>query len=53
MMCQEWEALFASAEAKWRDLLKIMVERAPDDERLKALAQDETETPDVVAAVSQ
>jgi hypothetical protein len=49
MMCEEWEALLAAAELKWRDVLKVMIDRAPQDERLKALAED-GETATVVEA---
>jgi hypothetical protein len=49
MTCEEWAALLASAEAKWRDFLGILVDRAPEDERLKALA--DTGSPEMAATV--
>ena len=37
MKAMEWESLLAKAEAQWEDFLKIVVNRAPDDERLSSL----------------
>jgi Histidine kinase-, DNA gyrase B-, and HSP90-like ATPase len=38
MTCEEWAALLASAESRWREFMGILVDRAPEDERLKALS---------------
>jgi hypothetical protein len=39
MHCLEWPALLSEAEAQWRDFLNAVRIRAPEDSRIKALAQ--------------
>ena len=36
----DWDRLLSTATAQWRDYLHILLHRAPDDERLKALAEE-------------
>jgi hypothetical protein len=40
MHCEEWRVLLNQAEAQWRDFLFALADRAPDDERIKALTDD-------------
>jgi len=37
MHCLEWRSLLARAEAQWKDFLHVLVQRAPQDERLQEL----------------
>ena len=37
MKALEWEGLLGRAAAQWRDFLRILVSRAPDDDRLSAI----------------
>jgi len=39
MYALDWETLFCNALSQWRDFLDILVDRAPQDERLKALTR--------------
>lgn len=38
MFCQEWEILLANAASQWSEFLDVLVERSPDDARVKELA---------------
>ena len=37
MKCMDWETLLAKAEAQWKEFFAVLVSRAPEDGRLKAL----------------
>jgi hypothetical protein len=37
MLVMDWHTLFSKAMATWNEFLKILVSRAPDDERIQAL----------------
>ncbi len=37
MLCEEWSVLFRTAAAQWEDFLGILVERSPDDMRMRSL----------------
>jgi hypothetical protein len=41
MYCSEWAVLLNKAEAQWRDFLFALAERAPDDDRVRALTLSE------------
>jgi hypothetical protein len=40
MHCFEWRVLLDRAEAQWKEFLFALADRAPNDDRLKALACD-------------
>ncbi len=42
MHCEEWLVLLDKAEAQWRDFLFVLVQRAPNDDRIKALTASDT-----------
>jgi hypothetical protein len=43
MNCEEWRVLLSKAEAQWKDFLFVLAQRAPEDDRIKALtASDAT-----------
>jgi hypothetical protein len=39
MLCTEWRVLLPEAEAQWNQFLEILVDRAPDDSRVRALKE--------------
>jgi hypothetical protein len=39
MHCEEWRILLEKAEAQWKDFLFILAQRAPDDDRIRALRE--------------
>jgi len=41
MHCEEWRVLLDKADAQWRDFLFVLAQRAPDDDRIKALTATE------------
>ncbi len=41
MLCEEWRVLLDQAEAQWKDFLFVLAERAPEDDRVKALVTSE------------
>ena len=52
MKALEWEGLLGRAKAQWKEFLNILVERAPDDDRLMSLrARDPSERLDDQAVV--
>jgi hypothetical protein len=40
MYALDWETLLRQATVKWKDFLDVLITRAPEDDRLRALAQD-------------
>src|SRR5262249_37568789 len=44
MHCEEWRALLDKAEAHGKDFLFVLAQRAPDDDRIKALMSTERTT---------
>jgi hypothetical protein len=38
MLAMDWALLFSRAEASWREFLDILVERTPEDPRLRGVA---------------
>lgn len=41
MYCEEWRVLLDKAEAQWKDFLIALTQRAPDDDRIRALSASE------------
>ena len=41
MYCEEWRVLLDKAEAQWKDFLIALTQRAPDDDRIRALTASE------------
>jgi len=41
MLCEEWSVLLRTAAAQWRDFLGILVERSPEDARMRSLRTGE------------
>lgn len=39
MFAMDWDTLIAKAKAQWQEFLDILAERAPEDERIKALLE--------------
>ncbi len=50
MHCSEWGVLLDKAEAQWKDFLFVLAERAPDDDRVRALTVSELPAVDEVDA---
>lgn len=44
MHCEEWRVLLDQAEAQWKEFLFALADRAPDDDRVKALTASELPT---------
>jgi hypothetical protein len=42
MFAQDWNMLLEGAKAEWRELMDLLVSRAPQDERLKSLTAGES-----------
>ena len=42
MFAQDWNMLLEGAKAEWRELMDLLVSRAPQDERLKSLTVGES-----------
>ncbi len=40
MVAIDWTGLLAQAAAKWKDVLLVLIARAPEDDRLAQLAKD-------------
>jgi hypothetical protein len=38
MLCQEWSVLLADAASQWKEFLDALIQRSPEDDRVKALA---------------
>jgi hypothetical protein len=51
MHCEEWHVLLHQAEAQWKDFLFVLVGRAPDDDRVKALTGGTAASDEAVSAV--
>ena len=41
MHCEEWGTLLGQAESQWKEFLFVLAERAPDDDRVRALVESE------------
>ena len=41
MHCEEWRVVLEQAEAQWKDFLFALADRAPEDDRVKALTASE------------
>lgn len=53
MRAIEWKGLLLKAEAQWKDFLAVLGERAPDDQRLSGLQQDEALEEEEAATVER
>jgi len=53
MTCTEWRTLLAGTEAQWQEFLGALVERSPEDERVRALAAKKADAEGTLAAAPE